>query len=80
MAQQIKEIPASEFKMKCLNFMDQVNETRVPIIITKRGAPIVKLVPIKEESFDIFGCLKASVTINKDIIKPIEIDWEADEK
>ncbi len=80
MTHQANEIPADEFKMKCLNLVDQVNKNRVPIIITKGGVPVAKLVPIEEKSFDIFGCLKGSVTINKDIIKPTEIVWKADEK
>ncbi|MCY4367938.1 MAG: type II toxin-antitoxin system Phd/YefM family antitoxin, partial [bacterium] len=40
-----RTIPAGEFKAKCLKLMDEVNETGVPIIITKRGRPVSRLVP-----------------------------------
>ena len=34
------EISAGEFKAKCLKLMNQVANTREPIIITKRGRPV----------------------------------------
>lgn len=71
-------IPAGEFKSKCLNLMNEVNENKISIIITKRGIPVAKLVPIKKEKFTIFGCLKESVTINDDIVKSISVDWDAE--
>jgi len=72
-------IPAGEFKAKCLNIMDQVNEQRIPIIITKHGIPVAKLVPIETKSFNIFGCLKDNITINDDIIEPIDVKWDAEQ-
>ena len=79
MNSKIQKIPAGEFKAKCLNLMDKVSENRTPIIITKRGIPVAKLVPIEEKAFDIFGCLKNNVTINGDIIEPIDEKWNADQ-
>lgn len=40
---------ASEFKARCLALIDQVGETRVPILITKHGRPLAKLVPLDED-------------------------------
>ena len=73
------KIPAGEFKAKCLQLMDQVKETNRSIVITKRGVPIARLMPIEEKALDLFGCMKGSVTINEDIIAPIGEDWSADE-
>jgi len=39
-------IGAGEFKAKCLQLIDDVAERRQPLIITKRGQPLAKLVPI----------------------------------
>ncbi len=39
------EISAAEFKAKCLKIMDEIARTRKPIVITKRGKPVAKLVP-----------------------------------
>lgn len=44
-----RTIPAGEFKAKCLRLMDEVSETGVPIVITKRGKPVSRLVPARPE-------------------------------
>lgn len=76
MQKKIPPIAASEFKTKCFQLLDQVNDTRVPIIITKHGVPIAKLVPIEEESVRLFGLQQNSVVIKGNIISPIEEDWD----
>ena len=44
-----KYVPATEFKANCLRLMDEVAKQRRPIVITKRGKPVAKLVPIPAE-------------------------------
>lgn len=39
---------ASTFKARCLALLDQLGIDRVPIVITKRGRPIARVVPIEE--------------------------------
>lgn len=39
-------IPASRFKAQCLAILDRVERTRAPIIVTKHGRPVARLVPI----------------------------------
>ncbi len=41
-------IKASTFKERCLALLDQVARTGVPIIVTKRGRPVAKVVPIDD--------------------------------
>jgi prevent-host-death family protein len=41
-----KRVPAAEFKANCLRLMDEVAQQRRAIIITKRGKPVAKLVPV----------------------------------
>lgn len=72
-----KEIPAGEFKTKCLKLMDAVQKTKTPLIITKRGKPVAKLVPVEGEATSFFGCMKGSVKITGDIISPLDVEWEA---
>lgn len=80
MKNHISQIPAGEFKAKCLHLLDEVQQLHAPIIITKRGKPIAKLVPIDEEKpVQLFGYLKGSVTIRGDIISSSNEKWEADE-
>jgi prevent-host-death family protein len=75
----MKTMRAGEFKARCLKVMDQVRATREPVIITKRGRPVAKLVPVNTRGDDIFGCLKGVVEIVGDIESPVVApeEWEA---
>ncbi|HEX9711746.1 MAG TPA: type II toxin-antitoxin system Phd/YefM family antitoxin [Actinomycetota bacterium] len=41
-------IKASEFKQRCLALLDHVAETKATYLITKRGRPVARVVPIDE--------------------------------
>ena len=70
-----RTIPAGEFKAKCLKMLDRVAETKEVLVVTKRGKPVAKVVPLDEGvSADLHG----SVTFLKDIVAPIEEQWDAD--
>ena len=79
MKQATYSIQAGNFKTKCLQLMDEVNQKHISIVITKHGKPVAKLIPIEETPVEFFGCLKGTVTIKKDIIAPIDEIWEANE-
>ena len=79
MLPKISTIAAGEFKTKCLQIMDHVQETHVPIIITKHGVPVAKLVPIEEKPVSLFGLQKDAVVIQGNIIAPIEDSWDVNE-
>ena len=73
-------IPAGEFKAKCLKLLDEVAETRKPIVITKRGKPVAELKPVgdsKQSLEDYLDDMKGSVTILGDIISPLDVEWDA---
>lgn len=75
----MKTMPAGKFKAQCLGVMEQVRKTRQLVVITKRGKPVAKLVPVGKDGDDIFGCLKGVFKIVGDIespVVPLE-DWEA---
>jgi prevent-host-death family protein len=67
----MKTVPAAEFKARCLKIMDEVQVTREPVVVTKRGKPIIKLVPVKKASKRLFGALAGEVKIIGDIESPI---------
>ena len=72
------KINATEFKAKCLKLLDEVAQTREPIVITKRGKPMAKVVPIEEEApTSHFGYMAGTIEITGDIISPIEEEWSA---
>ncbi len=72
-----REIPASEFRAKCLKLMDEVAATGEELVITKRGKPVARLVPVKGERRRLFGPMKGSFKILGDIVEPVlEPGWE----
>lgn len=74
---EIVEIPAGEFKAKCLKLMDQVRDTGTEIVITKRGTPVAKLVPVETGKHPpLSGFMKGTVEIKGDIIGPFHEEWE----
>lgn len=58
--------------------MDLVQNKLEEIVITKHGKPIAKLVPTTNEieNKSPIGFMKGKVTINEDIIKPLDVDWK----
>ena len=70
-------IGATEFKARCLELMDRVAATGNPVVITKRGRPIARLVPVQQRPRSIVGALKGQARIRGDIVSPIDVRWEA---
>jgi prevent-host-death family protein len=75
----MKTMAAGQFKARCLKVMDEVRITREPVVITKKGRPVAKLVPAEERSDDFLGTLSGVMKIVGDIMQPIEDPdaWEA---
>lgn len=69
-------IDAGAFKAKCLQLLDAVAAQRKPLIITKRGKPVAKLVPVPPRAA-LFGALAGSVVSESDIVAPVADTWEA---
>ena len=44
----IKTVPAGQFKQGCLALLDEVADHDVEIVVTKRGRPVARLVPIAD--------------------------------
>lgn len=71
MIMKTKTIPAGKFKVHCLAIMDEVQSKRQAVVITKRGKPVAKLVPVEKTKDDIFGFLKGKGRILGDLVSPI---------
>jgi prevent-host-death family protein len=67
----MKTMPAGKFKVHCLAVMDEVQSKREAVLITKRGKPVAKLVPVSQEKDEIFGFLKGKGKILGDIVSPV---------
>jgi len=75
------QVPAGKFKAECLKMMDEVSKSGHSIIVTKRGVPLVRLVPIEKDNGNQkkFGALKGSIQICGDIVSGVGESWEADQ-
>jgi prevent-host-death family protein len=74
----MKTMPAGQFKAKCLKVMDEVRSTREPVVITKKGRPVAKLLPADGQPDNVFGCMRGEIEVVGDIVSPavpLE-DWE----
>ncbi len=72
----MKTVAISEFKAKCLDLITKMDKTKKPMVITKNGKPVAKLVPFKSDNN--LEALRGSVQYYGDIISPIEEDWNAE--
>lgn len=71
-----KVVAAGKFKAECLAMLDRVSRTGEPIVVTKRGKPVAKVVPIVEE--DAVASLRGSVIVVGDIVEPVLDAWDVD--
>jgi len=67
----MKTMPAGEFKARCLRVMEEVKKYRTPVVITKKGRPVAKLVPFDVPATDVFGCMAGTARIVGDIEAPV---------
>jgi prevent-host-death family protein len=77
----MRTMPAGQFKAKCLAVMDEVQAKRIPVLVTKNGKPVAKLVPLElpegEDPLDAFYYGK--IEIVGDILTPLYSDEELEE-
>jgi antitoxin (DNA-binding transcriptional repressor) of toxin-antitoxin stability system len=51
--------------------MEEVKKYRTPVVITKKGRPVAKLVPPDAPAADVFGCMAGTARIVGDIEAPV---------
>ena len=70
----MRQIAAAKFKERCLSILDRVDPDG--IVITKRGKPVAKLIPIRTASASLIGSLKGKLKIKGDILST-RARWDA---
>ncbi len=75
----VATIPAGEFKARCLELMEEVRERGIEYVITKRGAPVAKLVSCDDTPADAFGFLAGTVVERGDVVSPDFAAWGEEE-
>ncbi len=66
----MKHMRASAFKARCVTIMDEVQATGESVIVTKRGTPVVKIVPVESGNSSLFGFMAGEFKIVGNIEAP----------
>jgi prevent-host-death family protein len=67
----MRQMRASVFKARCLSIMNDVQATGEPVIVTKHGTPVVKVVPVEPRTNNLFGFMAGEFKITGDIESPV---------
>jgi prevent-host-death family protein len=67
-------VPAGEFKAKCLAIFDEVENKRRSFVVTKRGRPVARVVPLPSVKT---GTLIGTLLHEEDLLAPVPARWEA---
>ena len=73
----MKTLSAAAFKATCLEVLDTVAETGQAVVVTKRGRPVARVVPMVSKPKQIVGAMKGTVQIVGDIVSPLPMPWNA---
>lgn len=65
-------VPAGQFKARCLALLDRVAQTGEELVVTKRGKPVARVVPVEPPPG-----LRGSVVWEGDLLSPIGQEWTA---
>lgn len=66
---------AGEFKARCLAVLDEVAASKRPLVITKRGRPVAKVVPLAQSEP---APRKGLIVRQGDLVSPIGEAWDAE--
>ena len=77
----MRTMGAAKFKAQCLAVMDEVQAKREPVLVTKNGKPVAKLVPVEldEEKDPLDSFHYPGLEIIGDITAPLYTDEEFSE-
>lgn len=73
-------VSASEFKARCLELIEQIQQTRREVTVTRYGKPVARLTPIHAEKASAWGWnADQGDVVMGDLLSPIDVEWEANE-
>lgn len=71
----MKTMNATKFKEQCLAVLDSLEDDGV--VVTKRGRPVARVIPIRSDCGDLIGSMKGKIKINGDIMST-GLKWNAE--
>ena len=73
----LKAVSVSEFKAHCLQYLEETRTIHTELLVTKRGKPIAKIVPVTNEGMPFaYGDMQNSITLKSNILDPIDTEWD----
>ena len=69
-----KSIAAGDFKARCLALLDDVEARRHTYVVTKRGRPVARIVPIAAGAAK---GLRGSLLHEEGLLEPVAVAWDA---
>lgn len=73
------KISKSELKPKLFSYLRKVSESGRELVITERGIPVLKIVPISESEEDPLSALRGTVERYEDPFESVGVLWKAAE-
>ena len=75
----MKTMAISDFKTHSLQVLGRVARTKETVVVTKRGKPLVEVVPFRHgDDLPVPGKLSETLVFEKDIVSPLgESIWSA---
>ena len=75
----MKEMGVTDFKAHCLEVMDRVSRTGTPVVVTRRGVALVKVVPAEPTLMGGLGWLADRTEIVGDVEASLfpDAEWGA---
>ena len=70
-------VSKSQFKPRAFEYFRRVQERRETLVITERGAPVLKIMPFSEDDDADLAALRGSVLRYDDPLEPVDVPWES---
>jgi prevent-host-death family protein len=73
-----RAVPVAEFKQRCLALLDEVADSGVPLVVTKRGRPVVRVIPVAAPEPPLRGSIRV-LAENEEALFSTEEEWDAEQ-
>ncbi len=72
----MNRVGVTEFKARCLRMIEEVRKSRSPLIVTRRGRPVVTIHPATDEECRV--SLEGTILFQADDIFSTGEEWDTD--
>jgi prevent-host-death family protein len=69
-------VAAADFKARCLALLDDVDRDGRELVVTKRGRPVARVVPMQAPA-SLLASVRQLIS-DEELIAPVDEDWDAE--